>query len=290
MAFKKLSDNNYVYRAIVAAYIRGWRDYMEGKKRIEVEDIVAVTEFFFPHNLRASDQYDHLGNPARIHIRTVADMICEAYNTAREAAALFDSGKAHGAIDLPRDQWIKLLGDEQAHCDYIKEKATEYADRKYTLKCYEAGDFNGSPIKIGGGGCSHGTYYGSLKKGDVVDCQSNFVRITSVNGNEAECTILGSLDKAKIRSLNEMVGEKSESNEDATSYLVEGASSQDKILDGLVPDVAEEFKRILKETKARDIKEKASAKSKKTKGKTSPKGKTVGGCNKRGRTAPIVMK
>jgi len=239
---KRLADHNYIHWAIRLAYKRGWFDQMEGKKQLLTEAIEAVAGFFFIS-------------------RAVA--IAKAYSDGIEAAMLFDSGKEHGAIDFPKEQWIKLLGDEKAYYEYVEIKAVEYADRKYSLAGVSDSEFSFPSIKIesAGGGFTYGFYHGSLKKGDVVECNTNYVRIQSVNGSSATGQPLGTFDKAKVRSLNVL---KEDTVQDPTeeSYLVEGGSSRDKILDGLVPTVEDELKRIIAERKTSKDKPKTKAKAK----------------------------
>ena len=73
---------------------------------------------------------------------------------------------------------------------------------------------------------------------------------------------IGTFDKAKVRSLNVL---KEDTIQDPTEqgYLVEGGSSRDTVLDGLVPTVEDELKRIISERKTKAKSKKAKVKAKK---------------------------
>jgi len=257
MPLKKLTDNNYVHAALVSAYFRGWDDHAKGRTPINEDTIEIVSNFFFGKVSRKEVVVVNSDGPFDCHpivpntINTFwpshGAMVKKAYSAGQEEAALFDSGKAHGAIDLPREQWVSLLSDEEARTQYVLGKAREFVDRKYFP---EELHFNASAIEILTNSCLSiwGVYHGTLEKGDVVQNGPQYIRISNVNGNKATGEILGTFDKAKVTSLHRN-SEQADVKQDDEAYLVEGASAPDHALEGFVPTVDSELKRILKKRK-----------------------------------------
>jgi len=244
---KNVMDNNRVYAAMKAAYVKGWEHHKTSTalwdEKLMAETLSLfwpkVTSMEFTYGVESQLAGGQTSRPVTQNAINVT-LIVESYKAGVEGATAFDDCKEHGAQDMPFQTWIGIMENEQAYTEYVEQKAIEHANRKYVANAL---DYNHQGIVIKSGGRTIGTYYGSLGKGDIVRFWTNYVRVESIDGYEASGKVIGIAKSAKVSSRHFVSGAREEEIENCEKgFLVEGGNPNDVdilVKEGIVPSLSE---------------------------------------------------
>lgn len=246
---KNVMDNNRVYAAMKAAYVKGWEHHKTSTALWDEKLMADILSLFWPKVTNTQFTYGVESQLAGgqisrsvIENATNVTLIVDSYKAGIEGATAFDDCKEHGAQDMPFQTWIGIMEDERAYDDYVSQKAAEHANRKYFVNPL---DYNHQGIVIKSGGRTVGTYYGSLEKGDIVRFWTNYVRVESIDGHEASGKVIGIVKSAKVSSRHFVSGDRDEEIENCEKgFLVEGGCPGDVdilVKEGIVPTLADSF-------------------------------------------------